>query len=86
MRIYLQTKPVADEAPRFVQLLLEQDLLGGWTFYRESGLQGGRGVLRRQTFLERDDAIAAFERARDAQVKRGYKVMITEGMDSPHGH
>jgi hypothetical protein len=68
-----------------VQLSLEQDLLGGWTLYRESGSEGGRATLKREIYLERDDALAAFERARDAQVKRGYKVMITQGMESPHG-
>jgi hypothetical protein len=85
MRIYLQTRPAAGAAPRYVQLSLEQDLLGGWTLYRESGSEGGRATLKREIYLERDDALAAFERARDAQVKRGYKVMITQGMESPHG-
>ena len=85
MRIYMQTKPAADEAPRYTQLVLEQDLLGGWTLYRENGTEGGRATLKREVYLERDDALAAFERARDAQIKRGFRVMITQGMDSPHG-
>ena len=35
MRIYMQTLPeVATEAPRYVQITLEQDLFGGWTLYR----------------------------------------------------
>jgi hypothetical protein len=85
MRIYMQTRPAAGEAPRYVQLVLEQDLLGGWTLYRESGTEGGRATLKREVYLERDAALAAFEQARDHQVKRGFKVMITQGMDSPHG-
>ncbi|HEX7339897.1 MAG TPA: WGR domain-containing protein [Rhodanobacteraceae bacterium] len=85
MRIYMQTRPAADEPPRYMQLVLEQDLLGGWTLYRESGTQGGRATLRKELFLERDDALAAFEKTRDQQIKRGYRVMITQGMDSPHG-
>jgi hypothetical protein len=36
-------------------------------------------------YLERDAALAAFERARDAQLKRGFKVMITQGVDNAHG-
>ncbi len=86
MRIYMQQPPQKDVAPRYVQLLLEQDLLGGWTLYRESGNQGGRATLRRQVFIERDDAIHAFEHARDLQIKKGFKIMITEGMEAPSGH
>ncbi|BBD79725.1 WGR domain-containing protein [Aerosticca soli] len=85
MRLYLQTLPASAEAPRYVQIILEQDLLGGWTLYRESGVQGGKATLRREQFLERDAAIAAFEKARDAQLKRGYRLMFAQGMDGPHG-
>lgn len=85
MRIYLQTKPAAGESPRYVQLVLQQDLLGGWTLYREAGTEGGRATLRKELYLDRDSALAAFEQARDRQVKRGYQVMITQGMESPHG-
>lgn len=85
MRIYLQTRPASDAAPRYVQLTLEQDLLGGWTLYRESGSEGGRTTLKREVYLERDAALAAFEQARDANIKRGFKIMITQGMESPHG-
>ncbi|HET7266650.1 MAG TPA: WGR domain-containing protein [Oleiagrimonas sp.] len=85
MRIYMQTRPAAGEAPRYVQLVLEQDLLGAWTLYRETGTQGGRATLRKEVYLERDAALDAFEKTRDKQVKRGYQVMITQGMESPHG-
>jgi len=84
MRIYMQTRPAAGEAPRYAQLVLEQDLLGAWTLYRETGTQGGRATLRKEVYLERDAALAAFEKARDRQVQRGYQVMITQGMESPH--
>lgn len=84
MRIYMQQPPQDDDAPRYVQLLLEQDLLGGWTLYRESGSEQGRVTLRRQVFLERDEAVDAFEHARDLQLKKGFKIMITEGMEAPH--
>ena len=79
MRLYLQTLPAAAEAPRYVQIALEQDLLGGWTLYRETGIQGGKATLRREQFLERDDAVLAFEKTRDAQLKRGYRVMFADG-------
>ncbi len=86
MRIYMQQTPDIEAAPRYVQLLLEQDLLGGWTLYRETGREGGRATLRRQVFVERDEAIAAFEHARDLQLKKGFKIMITEGMEAPRVH
>jgi predicted DNA-binding WGR domain protein len=84
MRIFLQTKPESTEAPRYYQIVLQQDLLGGWTLTREWGLQGGRISVKRETYLERDDALAAFEQARDAQIKRGFKLMFSQGADSPY--
>jgi hypothetical protein len=86
MRIYMQTMPASGgEAPRYVQITLEQDLLGGWTLYRESGTQGGKATLKRDIYLERDAALAAFEKARDAQIKKGFKVMFSQGQESAHG-
>ena len=85
MRLYLQTAPGITDAPRYVQITLEQDLLGGWTLYRESGVQGGRATLKREQFLERDEATAAFEKARDTQLKRGFRVMFAQGQEGPYG-
>jgi hypothetical protein len=85
MHLYLQTPPGGGAAPRYCRIALEQDLLGGWTLYRESGIEGGRATLKREVYLDRDAALTAFEQARDAQIKRGFKVMITQGMESPHG-
>ena len=86
MRLFLQQKPHADEAPRYVQLVLQQDLLGGWTLLREAGQIGGRSQLRREQYLERDAAINAFEKARDQQIQRGFQVMFAQGADAPEGH
>ncbi len=85
MRLYLQTPPEPSINPRYYQLVLEQDLFGDWILLREWGSQGQRGNGRREVFLERDQALAAFERARDVQIKRGYQVMFTKGMENPHG-
>ncbi len=84
MRIFMQTRPAAAEAPRYYQIVLQQDLLGGWTLYREWGQQGGRTSSKREVYLERDSALSAFEHARDAQVKRGFRVMFSQGMENPH--
>jgi predicted DNA-binding WGR domain protein len=83
MRLFLQQKPLAGEAPKFVQLILEQDLLGGWSLVKESGHTGGRSQLKREQFLQHDSAIIAFEKARDLQVKRGFQIMFVQGADAP---
>ena len=79
MRIFLQQKPAAGEPPRYFQLILQQDLLGGWTLTREAGQIGGKSQLKREVYLEQDQAVAAFERARDGQIKRGFQVTFAEG-------
>ncbi|MGA9333118.1 MAG: WGR domain-containing protein [Rudaea sp.] len=84
MRVYMQTKPDPAESPRYYQIALQQDLLGGWTLTREWGRQGGRITLKREVYLERDDALVAFEHARDAQIKRGFQIMFSQGAESPY--
>ena len=86
MRIYMQTRS-DDSAPlRFYQLSLQQDLLGGWTLYREWGNQGARSSMKREVYLDRDSAVSAFEKARDSQVKRGFRVVFSQGMENSHAH
>ena len=63
--------------------MLERDLLGGWTLLRESGQSGGRSTVRREQFLEQAAAMAAFERARDLQLKKGFQLMFAQGVDAP---
>jgi predicted DNA-binding WGR domain protein len=83
MRVFLQQRPAGDEPPRFVQLMLQPDLLGGWTLVRESGLVGGRSQLRREQYLDQAGAVAAFEQARDAQLKKGFQLTYSEGASAP---
>ena len=83
MRLLLQQRPDGREAPRFVQLTLQPDLLGGWTLLRETGQTGGRSTLRREQFLDRASAIAALEQARDTQLKRGFQLMYASGVGAP---
>jgi predicted DNA-binding WGR domain protein len=83
MRLLLQQKPLAGEAPKYVQLMLQQDLLGGWSLLRETGHIGGKAALKREQYLEHEAALAAFERARDAQLSRGFQVMFAQGADAP---
>src|SRR5690606_6959707 len=83
MRLLLQQRPDGPEAPRFVQLMLQGDLLGGWSLVRDSGQIGGRSQLRREQFPDHDSALAALEAARDAQLKRGFQLMFSQGTDAP---
>jgi predicted DNA-binding WGR domain protein len=79
----LQHPPVASEAPRFVQLALQQDLLGGWLLVRETGHIGQRSTVKREQFLQQDEALAAFEQARDANLRRGFQVVFAQGSEAP---
>jgi len=83
MRMFLQQRPDGPEAPRFVQLMLQPDLLGGWTLVRESGLVGGRSQVRREQFLDQASAFTALEQARDQQLKRGFQLTFVQGADAP---
>ena len=83
MRLLLQQRPDGNEAPRFVQLQLQPDLLGGWTLLRESGQIGARSTLRREQFPDQASAMAALEAARDAQLRRGFQLMFAQGADAP---
>ena len=83
MRLLMQQRPVAGEIPKYVQLILQQDLLGGWLLLREAGQIGGKASLKKEQFLEQDAALRAFEKARDAQLKRGFQVMFAQGASAP---
>ena len=83
MRLLMQQRPDGREAPRFVQLQLQPDLLGGWTLLRETGQIGGRSTLKRELYTDQASAMAALEAARDAQLKRGFQLMYAEGMGAP---
>ena len=80
MRLLLQQRPDGREAPRFVQLQLQPDLLGGWTLLRETGQIGGRSTLKREQFLDQASALAAFERARDQVLKKGFQLVFAQGI------
>jgi predicted DNA-binding WGR domain protein len=82
MRLLLQQRPEGREAPRFVQLMLQPDLLGGWTLLRESGLIGGRSQVRREQFPDQHSALEALQKARDQQLRRGFQLMYAQG-DEP---
>lgn len=79
MRIYLQLPASGGQPLRYYQLLLQEDLLGGWTLIRESGRQDAGGRIKREYFTTREAAEQALLKARDGQLARGYRVVFVEG-------
>ena len=69
--------------PRYYQLVLQEDLINGWTLVREWGQQGYAGRVKRDHFDERSAAEAALLRVRDSQLKRGFKVVFMQGTEAP---
>jgi predicted DNA-binding WGR domain protein len=79
MRVYMQTMAEMDTSPRFYQLVLQEDLLNGWTLVREWGRQGSSGRVKKDHFKSREDAQHALLKVRDAQLKRGFRVVYMRG-------
>jgi len=82
MRIYMQTMSVPGSAPRYYQLILQEELLGGWSLIREWGAQGTRGRSKREDFPGLDEAEQALLAYRDAQLQRGYRVVFVQGEEA----
>ena len=83
MRVFLHQHARGADPARYLQLTLQPDLFAGWELLLESGPIGGRGQLRREQYLQEDLALAAFEKARDAHLHRGYEVTYTSGDPPP---
>ena len=50
--------------------------IGGWELVRESGQIGGRKQLKRDQFMQQSEAVAAFEKTRDSQLRRGFEQVL----------
>jgi len=83
MRIYLQSQPTETGVLRYVHLILQEDLMGGWTLIRESGKQGSPGTIKREQFETQEQAINAMMKWRDKNINRGYRVAFVQG-DKTH--
>ncbi len=79
MQIYMQITPQDDKPPRFYHLFLQQDMLGGWSLVRAWGYQGRGGRVRREHHETLEAAQAALMQVRDAQLRRGYRVVFAQG-------
>ena len=83
MRIYLQTPPESNDPPRFYQIWLQKDMVGGWTLVTESGQQGYSGRVRRKHYDSWEEAEKAVQNCRNRQINRGYTVVFVQGQDHP---
>lgn len=83
MQIYMQITPQDDKPLRFYHLFIHQDLLGGWTLVRERGYQGYAGKVKHEHHESFEGAMESMMQSRDAQVRRGYRVVFTRGEKSP---
>ncbi len=83
MRIYMQTPAHGDQPPRFYHLILEKELLEGWSLIREWGHQGSPGRVRRDHYTDFDSAEQELLKVRDAQIGRGFRVVFVQGSEAP---
>ena len=78
MRIYMQIPPSDAGHPKFYHLHLQEDLLDGWTLVREWGFQGAGGRMVKDHYVDRESAEKAMLVIRDAQLKKGYRVVFMQ--------
>lgn len=81
MRVYMQTPAVDQQAPRYYQLLVQEDLLEGWTLIREWGRQGAPGRVKRDHFATLEETLQACTKVRDTQLNKGYQVVFSRGQE-----
>jgi len=83
MRIYMQSAADENHLPKFYQIHLEPDLLEGWLLVKEWGHQGSPGRVKEEHYVSADEAQQAALATRDAQIKRGYRVVFIQGTKLP---
>ncbi|MDH5447237.1 MAG: WGR domain-containing protein [Gammaproteobacteria bacterium] len=81
MRVYMQTPLEKDQTPRYYQLLVQEDLLEGWTLIREWGRQGAPGRIKRDHFATLEETLTACIKVRDTQLNKGYQVVFSKGQE-----
>ncbi len=79
MQVLLQTPVLEQQAQKFYQLILQEDLLGGWTLIRQWGFLGSRGSSKQQYYVNADDAQKALCEYRDKQLRLGFRVVFAQG-------
>lgn len=76
----MQIQPPENKPLRFYQLQLQEDLLEGWTLIKEMGYQGLTGKIIKEHHNAYEEAVSALIIARDQQIKRGYRIVYSEGI------
>ena len=77
----MQTPAENEQAPRYYQLLVQEDLLDGWTLIREWGRQGVAGRIKKDQFDTLEETVTACIKVRDTQLNKGYQVVYSKGQE-----
>ena len=75
----MQSTDYSERTPKYIQLVLQQDLLGGWNLVSESGRQGGRGRIKQMHYETHEQAMDAMLDARDGHLQKGFRVVFLQG-------
>jgi len=81
MRVYMQTPSENGQSPRYYQLIVQKDLLEGWTLIREWGRQGVAGRSKRDHFDSHEEAVQACIKVRDGQLAKGFQIVFSRGQE-----
>ena len=79
MHIYMQNMGDDNISPRFYHLILQKDLLEGWSLIREWGIQGSPGRVKCDHHQTREAALSVLLSVRNTQLRRGFQVVFTQG-------
>ncbi len=79
MRIYMQLGMTDNKPPKFCSLHLQEDLLGGWSLVRESGIQGSYGKVVKMHYGDHQSALEALVEVRGAYIDKGFRVVFAQG-------
>ncbi|ABK46193.1 WGR domain protein [Magnetococcus marinus MC-1] len=83
MKAYLQQINRETGMVWYYAIQIQPDLLGRWHVIREWGKSGSPGTMRRNPFETHQEAVAFLIRLRDSLTKRGYRLVMQEGLSGP---
>ncbi|MEG3638293.1 WGR domain-containing protein [Magnetococcus sp. PR-3] len=83
MKAYLQRINRETDVVWYYAIQIQPDLLGRWHVIREWGKTGSPGTVRRNPYETHQESVEALMRLRDDLTKRGYKVVMQEGLSGP---
>ena len=80
MKAYLQRINPDTGDIWYYDIQIQPDLLGRWHVVRNWGRDGASGTMRQTPYDTIQDAMNGFQEVKEQLVKRGYRVVMQEGM------